>query len=291
MDLRPLSLGELLDRTFFLYRRHFFLFIGISAIPYSLLLIVNLGNILFSRGRLFTPFPPIVTHLQSAAILPAAIGAAALAGITGIVVFVTSFGATIFAVSEIVLGHQTSILGSLRRAIARIFTLCAVMFLVGAIVLGGFILLVFPAIYFMCRCSVAFAAAVIERPRAAEAVRRSFHLTKHFAGRAFVIYLLTFAIAFALVGTLQFPLGILLAIYGRQPSTMTILLVLMQVSSFLGSILAAPISTVSFTLFYYDLRVRKEAFDLQMMLQAIGGGPARVPVPTEMPSTQGPDVS
>jgi len=35
LDLRPLSLGELLDRTFFLYRRHFLLFVGIAAIPYS----------------------------------------------------------------------------------------------------------------------------------------------------------------------------------------------------------------------------------------------------------------
>jgi hypothetical protein len=30
LDLRPLSLGELLDRTFFLYRRHFLLFVGDS---------------------------------------------------------------------------------------------------------------------------------------------------------------------------------------------------------------------------------------------------------------------
>ena len=30
-DLRPLSVGEILDRTFTLYRRHFWLFIGIAA--------------------------------------------------------------------------------------------------------------------------------------------------------------------------------------------------------------------------------------------------------------------
>ena len=29
LDLRPLSIGELLDRTFSLYRRHFILFVGI----------------------------------------------------------------------------------------------------------------------------------------------------------------------------------------------------------------------------------------------------------------------
>jgi hypothetical protein len=291
LELRPLSLGELLDRTFFLYRRHFFLFIGISAIPYSLLLIVNLGNILFSRRRAFPQFPPIMTHLQPSALLSTAIGAAALAGIVGILVFVTSFGATVFAVSEIYLGRPASIMGSLRRAGGKLLTMFGVIILVGLIFIGGLILFIFPAIYFMCRCSVAFAAAVLERIGSAEAVRRSFQLTKQFAGRAFMIYLLTVALAFALVGTLQFPFGILIVIYSRQPSVMTILLLLMQVGSFLGSVLAAPISTISFTLFYYDLRVRKEAFDLQMMMQAIGSDPAQTPIAGEIPSTHGQDVS
>jgi hypothetical protein len=46
LDLRPLSLGELLDRTFFLYRRHFLLFVGIAAIPYFFFFVVNLGTAL-----------------------------------------------------------------------------------------------------------------------------------------------------------------------------------------------------------------------------------------------------
>jgi hypothetical protein len=29
LDLRPLSLGEILDRTFFVYRRDFLIFVGI----------------------------------------------------------------------------------------------------------------------------------------------------------------------------------------------------------------------------------------------------------------------
>jgi len=33
IDLRPLSLGEILDRTFSLYRNNFLLFFGITAIP------------------------------------------------------------------------------------------------------------------------------------------------------------------------------------------------------------------------------------------------------------------
>src|ERR1700684_59711 len=44
-DLRPLNLGEILDRTFTLYRRNFLLFIGISAIPHVLVLVLNLLSV------------------------------------------------------------------------------------------------------------------------------------------------------------------------------------------------------------------------------------------------------
>jgi hypothetical protein len=42
IDLRPLRLGELLDRTFVLYRRRFALFTGIVLIPQCILLVGQL---------------------------------------------------------------------------------------------------------------------------------------------------------------------------------------------------------------------------------------------------------
>src|SRR2546429_8833007 len=47
LDLRPLSLGEILDRTFTLYRKHFLLFAGITAIPQLLVLALRLAQTLF----------------------------------------------------------------------------------------------------------------------------------------------------------------------------------------------------------------------------------------------------
>ena len=41
-ELRPMSLGQLLDRTFSLYRSHFLLFVGVMALPYLVLLFINL---------------------------------------------------------------------------------------------------------------------------------------------------------------------------------------------------------------------------------------------------------
>ena len=47
LDLRPLSVGEILDRTFTLYRGNFILFAGISAIPHILTLALSLAQVMF----------------------------------------------------------------------------------------------------------------------------------------------------------------------------------------------------------------------------------------------------
>ncbi len=44
MDLRPLLIGELFDRAFVLYRRHFWLFVGITALPGVFALVLTLIN-------------------------------------------------------------------------------------------------------------------------------------------------------------------------------------------------------------------------------------------------------
>ena len=54
--LYPLTTGELLDRTFSLYRKHFPLFVGIAIIPYLGVLALNLaafvpGGYLLPRVR------------------------------------------------------------------------------------------------------------------------------------------------------------------------------------------------------------------------------------------------
>ena len=49
--LRPLTIGELLDRTFFYYRRHFVLFVGIAALPAVLLLAFQLITVLLTTAE------------------------------------------------------------------------------------------------------------------------------------------------------------------------------------------------------------------------------------------------
>ncbi len=290
LDLRPLSLGELLDRTFFLYRRHFLLFVGIAAIPYSFFFVVNLMSALL----------PVLArsaaagHMQSSGIAAVAAsgGLLALVGaFVGGVAFLFSVGATVYAVSEIYTGRQTSIRESLGRVRGKTGLIFGVLFLSGLILFAGLIALVIPAIYLLCRICVATPAALLEDLGASDSIRRSFELTRNFAGRAFMIYLLYFAMVWGVIAVFQFPFIALMAIYARQTQLLVLFTVLMQLGNFIGSSLVAPVSTIGFALFYYDLRVRKEAFDLQMMMQAVGADPMPPPITGGVPSMFGRDAT
>ena len=290
LELRPLSLGELLDRTFSLYRRHFLLFAGIAAIPYSFFFVINLASALL---------PVLARATSSGRVNAAGFTTAAAGGVilglvglfVGFIAFLFSIGATVFAVSEIYTGHQTSIRASLNRVRGYAGTIFGVMFLSGLIMMAGFIALVIPGIYLMCRICVATPAALLEDLGPSDSISRSFTLTRDFAGRGFMIYLLYFAMVWGVVAVFQFPFMALIAMNARQTQLVVILTILMQVGNFIGSVLVAPVSTIGFALFYYDLRVRKEAFDLQMMMQAIGADPAAPPVTGGVPSMFGRDAT
>ena len=44
----------------------------------------------------------------------------------------------------------------------------------------------------------------------------------------------------------------------------------LHIANFLGGAMAGPVTTIALVLVYYDQRVRKEAFDLQHMMELMG---------------------
>jgi hypothetical protein len=287
LDLRPLSLGELLDRTFFLYRRHFLMFVGIAAFPYLLVLFpVFAGMLLYGllgNARL-------ASGVQTAAVAVSAI-VAVFVVLAILAAFLYSAGASIFAVSEIYAGRPVTIRGSFRLVRGKAWTILGVMLLSGLIVLAGFIALFIPGLYLLCRIPLGTAAALIEDVGPSEAIRRSFVLTKGFAGRSALIYLLAVALTYGVGLMIQLPFFFLIAVSAKQSHYMLLWSILGQVGNFLGGILVAPVHTIGFALFYYDQRVRKEAFDLQMMMQAIGADPMPPPITGGVPPMFGRDAS
>ena len=267
LDLRPLSLGDILDRTFSLYRRHFLLFMGISGIPQVLVLALNLSQTALQAGIPRAQLDLSLTVAFLILYIPITL-----------VAYLFSQGGAIFAVSDLYLGRTITIAESLRRVWDELGSLLGVLILNGIVVVAGFICLIIPGIYLACRLLVCVPAALIEKRGPRDSLSRSFRLTRDSAGRAFVILLLYSALLYGAILLLALPFSVLLGVSAARGDTNSatahVLLALTQVGTSIASILATPILLIATSVFYYDLRVRKEAFDLQFMMDP---NPQKVP--------------
>jgi hypothetical protein len=283
VGLRPLTLGEILDRTFSLYRKHFLLFLGITAIPHLLILAASLAQTFFISvprvpGRI--PREQFQVAIGASSVL-AVLGGAALAVVAYVVAYLFSQGATVFAVSELYLGRPTTIGAAFARMRGQLLSLFGVVLLNGLAVLAGFFCLIIPGFYVLCRLMTCIPAALLEDIGPIDSLERSYSLTKDFAGRAFLIYLLYWALSYAAALLFAMPFSFTAIFLGmKNPETMRTWLALANVGTFVAGVLVAPVLTIATAVFYYDLRVRKEAFDLQLMLNPddpLAQGPSIVP--------------
>jgi hypothetical protein len=271
LDLRPLSLGEILDRTFTIYRRYFLLFAGIAGIPQIIVLALEIARlILAGKSGASTGFGFSLTGVV----------VALLYLIVALFAYLISQAASVLAVSDLYLGRSVSMGHALERARGHLGFLFGVIVLNGLAVGGATILLIVPGIYVACRLLVCVPVALIEERSPGESISRAWALTRENAGRAFMIGLLYFCIAFAANALLTFPFSLGIFVSMKDPATSVIWLILASVGARIASVLTEPILLIATAIFYYDLRVRKEAFDLQFMLDPHSpppAGPGSVP--------------
>jgi hypothetical protein len=274
LDLRPLSLGELLDRTFTLYRGHFLLFLGISAIPQVFVLVIQLAQALVApASNIFSlPNPNLPAQMPQFSVTGFAYMLAFMfaAGIVSVVAYLLSQGATVIAVSDLYLGRTTTLGGAFRRVRGKLAVIFGVVVLTFLAVFAGCVLLIIPGIYIALRLAVGVQAAVLEGVGPGDALSRSFALTKENAGRVFLIFLLYAFLSYGLIALLGVPFIVGTFLAKNNSDLVRMFTMMTQVGSFIASSLVMPFGTIAMSLFYYDMRVRKEGFDLQMMMNPLG---------------------
>jgi hypothetical protein len=285
-ELRPLSLGEILDRTFTLYRKNFLLFLGITAVPHLLTLGLNIAQVLFSElpniPKPRASSAEFQAHGASSGLMAFGIVGALVALVIYILVYLFSQGGTIYAVSELYLGRPATIAGSLKKMWGQLANLFGVTILNGLAIAGATIFLVIPGIYVACRLLTCVPAALLEDLGARASLERSWDLTRDNAGRSFLIYLLYFAILYGIMMVFMVPFSVMAAMSAKDPAMLRASMIFMQVGTFAAAVLVGPFLLIATSVFYYDLRVKKEALDLQMMMNPAGAGApsARPSVPT-----------
>jgi hypothetical protein len=118
-------------------------------------------------------------------------------------------------------------------------------------------------LYLQASWMVSPAVAILERAGPLQALGRSWHLSGGSRWRIIGLQLL--------LGILQIVLSTVLSVVliAGQGSDQTIRLVLQQGVNLIANIMWAPIYWGTFAVLYYDLRVRKEALDLEVAVEAL----------------------
>jgi hypothetical protein len=262
--LRPLTLGELLDRVFQLYRSRFWIFIGISALAY--LPVFGLQTIALWLPKAASP----KLGLAGAAAFLVLLVLRLLAG-------VAAMAATIIVVSAAYLDRPITVGEAYNRVSGMLVRVFFIMIGMSIGIGMGVVLLIVPGIILALMWSLAIPVAVLEDTGLSESLSRSRQLTAGHWSRVFAIYVLYFALLIALEVGLAAPIGVIGAMKGVVAITFLksqLASVIALIFALLVSSLVTPVLTISLSLMYYDERVRKEAFDIHLMMNALDEGPA-----------------
>jgi hypothetical protein len=253
--LRPLSTGEVLDVSFGLYRSLFFPLVVVAAICRVLPLVVSIYFQITSKAITRDPTVILTAMLDHLPIWFAGI-------LLSLIASAFAVAATTSIVSAAYLGHAITPNEALARAGGVIGRVILVSVFTTFVVMLGLIVFVIPGLILISGLALASVTLVLERglgPIAA--MSRSWELTSGFRWKVLVtvfvawLFLLVPSMIVAVIAAIG---G---AVTGWSPLISTVLSGMLQ-------IFAYPFLYVVITVLYYDLRVRKEGFDLEVLATA-----------------------
>jgi hypothetical protein len=299
-ELRPSSLGEILDRTAQMYRSHFLLYFGIASVSYAAVLVLSLladlllysrihaNTVRFDRITLTAGFSTGLFSILPVAIAMAAVMHAVARNYLGETCTIreayTSVGRRWYRYILILLAMDTYAFLPI-AILAIIIAATSVLVPVGivrALVIGLAAVIavagIFIAIWWLLRWSLSIPAALMENLTVHRAMKRSSVLTKGSIGRIFVMLLLVLAVMMVVQYAIQIPMVILLLTNKGKPTLTT--QIVASFGSFLSGSFALPIYSIALTLFYYDQRIRKEGYDVEWLMEQ-----AAMPSDTNAPNS------
>ena len=238
LGLRPRKATELVDAAFQLYRREplqFIIGFGVVYIPWMVI----------SGALGFQPSDVDPTLKQTVVSLTG-----------GLLVYALASGVSTVLANDIYFNRPTDLACAFPTIGASFLSLVLTMFVVALAVGFGLALLVIPGFYMLARYFAVRQAVLLEGAAAGAALRRTSELSKgykkHIVLTIIIVSLLTFALSMGV--------GLFLRVI---PSLM--------VRSALSAIFATliyPLFGITETLLYYDIRIRKEGFDIEYLSTA-----------------------
>ena len=262
LRLRPLEIGDLLDETFRMYRRHFLLFGGISvilAVPSAALFglaIASFTSVLQQTGDQtdFSFLGPLLATFAAGFVV-------------NLLILPFTMGAVMYAACESALGRPVTAGGVFMSVVRRYFPLLGywVLFAIsGWLALALCVAPIALWIWVFVAWSVVVPAMFVEKIGLGAAFGRSWGLVHGRWWRTFLVLFLMLIIWYVVglglggfIQLAQFLLSIVLPPFVAAAISIA--------TSELVSALVNPVIQIAIVLIYFDLRVRKEALDLFQM--------------------------
>ncbi len=305
--LRPLRLGELLDRAIRLYRGNFLTFIGIIAVVYVPLMVLQtaasaLMNSSSTLGRDFsTPDDSFITYAPLIGFVTFMI----LIFVQIVLVQGIATGALTRAVADNYLGKKTGILDAYRgigkswltllAALAFVFLVFFVIILVSTITCIGLLIGLGMALFLMAAVNPLVAPVVVLEAsgpwsspgdnifqrfsnwivRSVLAVNRAWSLARRrfwpVLGYIFVLYLFSLIVVNGPSAIAKFLLIQISESFGDSTMQVVLTSIIQGLVQLVFILIYYPLQMAAFTLIYFDLRVRTEGFDLAVSIVETSG--------------------
>lgn len=323
-DLEPLSTGDLIDRAVHIYRRNFAPLLGLAAVPVvtsctgtlliaytftglresvATLPVTVVGMTLgYSLTYLFSPVllmlitGGLTRTVADFVMLDVPIGfwrtwrmvsgrlwTLILAQLIGYILFGMALSALFFA-------------GILAFMVVLMGLLYLTSFLPSILAGGLFVLLLlfFLALGFVGYCAVVAQIALIpsvvmiEGRPLWDSLVRALQLARGTIWRVVQITLFDWAIASSAISAIGIPLLVYIILNGDFEDltrTPTWFILAFNIADQLGKLLTLPMATIAYCLLYFDMRVRQEGYDVELLgvrlENTVGtGGPTAAPQPT-----------
>jgi hypothetical protein len=282
-ELRPLAVGEVLDRAIKIYWRNAWTLVRIVLFVVVPVEIVN--NVI----RVSTLQDELV--LRDGLLVERRnvwVGASLVATLLTVLSYLVATGACYRVVADAYLGRTASFGEAMRFTLRRLHSILWLAITIWLGVALMLVCLIIPGIYVAVLWSVAIPALLNEGLRGRAARKRSRELVSGrwwpTFGTIVVGYLLQGVIAFAAA-------GVAAVVLRGHPIDSVVGFTVATIANIVGSGLATPFLAALIAVIYFDLRVRKEGYDIELQARRVGVEPepgeapafAPPPAPVEPP--------
>lgn len=260
--MRPMGVGEILDAAIKLYRSEWKVLMGIVAFVLVPLTFLE-AYVTRTLPGTFTP-EPVATPGDFYATAIASIILAAIQ-LLFILPFLTA--AVARAAANVYLGEEVGVGRTYRFALRKVHSILWISVLTLLATMVGFILLIIPGIIVYVRFAFGSTVLVVEGTKGTKALGRSWRLAKGHFWRLFGTLIVAGIMAGIIAAVLAIPGNLIADAVGPQGWPIRAL------GDSLASVLTTPFTTLITVLLYFDLRIRKEGFDIEVMAQELASSP------------------